>query len=73
METAELEEIASYTVAKKPKKLQTQQPQIVPIALGTLSAMAKHLECQFYPICIDKITTSQLKKSILLGTAYVLQ
>ena len=69
IEEKELEKITKYKDLQiEVEQLWQKKAKIVPIVIGTLDVIPKHLEHHWNTIGIDKSTTSQLQKTALIGT-----
>ena len=70
----EVEKITKYQDLKvEVKRLWEKKATVVPVVIGALGAIPRDLVKYLKTLGLDKISPSQLKKAVLLGTAHILR
>ena len=73
IEEKELEKINKYQDLKiEMERLWEKQATVVPVVIGSLGAIPRDLKKHLRMIGLESISPSQLKKTVLMGTAYIL-
>ena len=74
IEEKELEKISKYQDLKiEIERLWEKQTTLVPVVIGSLGAIRRDLRKHIRTIGLERISPSQLQKTVLLGTAHILR